>query len=319
MDRSLLERGLAVISACRRTTGDIWEAHFGAAAIAAYCFVRENGISGSLAKTIEAQAHRMVAGHLRDGQDGSSRRDGASSEMKLQFAERMIVEALDETIDELHWVGHNVIYAALSLKAMRELGGWGTEEEVGGIADLIRAFKGKIPGRSWIGFTASEVKRLPVEALRAAEPAENGRELSKLVLRELAAFRTIYRAEAHHDLIGHMLTFSHSLALLDELGCKGLFDRGLTPLFKLIAVLRTTRDLAPGEPIRLVSPVDSEPLAPASPSPWLPTEPAFWERDRRQDDWDFGHAFKFPFSFYAHVNSAGGADEAACRNFRLIL
>lgn len=33
----------------------------------------------------------------------------------------MIIKSLEHTIDELHWVGHNVIYAALSLLAMKEL------------------------------------------------------------------------------------------------------------------------------------------------------------------------------------------------------
>ena len=31
----------------------------------------------------------------------------------------MIIKSLEHTIDELHWVGHNVIYAALSLLAMK--------------------------------------------------------------------------------------------------------------------------------------------------------------------------------------------------------
>lgn len=33
----------------------------------------------------------------------------------------MIIKSLEQTIDELHWVGHNVIYASLSLLAMKEL------------------------------------------------------------------------------------------------------------------------------------------------------------------------------------------------------
>ena len=33
----------------------------------------------------------------------------------------MIIKSLEHTIDELHWVGHNVIYAALSLLAMKRI------------------------------------------------------------------------------------------------------------------------------------------------------------------------------------------------------
>ncbi len=33
MNRFLLTAGLAIISTCKKETGDIWQAHFGAAAI----------------------------------------------------------------------------------------------------------------------------------------------------------------------------------------------------------------------------------------------------------------------------------------------
>lgn len=58
---------------------------------------------------------------------------------------------MEYTIDELHWVGHNVIYAALSLLAMKELQKWGNNQAIEGITDLILSFQKTIPGRSWIG------------------------------------------------------------------------------------------------------------------------------------------------------------------------
>jgi len=314
-NRIMLASGLAILASCLKNTNDIWEAHFGAAAIAASFFIEENGLIGETAEAIVEQADRMVARHST----GDARAEEPTGRtLDALSGERIIADALAETIDGLHWVGHNVIYAAIGMKAIRELGGWGTENEIGAIADLIRAFKGKIPGRSWIGFKTSEVK-----AISPPPPGElegmNGSELSRLVLKELAKFKIIYRAEAHHDLIGHMLTFSHALVTLEELGYADLYQRGLFPLFKLIQVLRTTRDIRPGEPIRLVSPVDREPLWPAAPSSWLPTESAYWQIDRGENEWDFGHAFKFPYSFYHHVARAGGAEAAAYNNFRRIL
>lgn len=314
-NRPLLEPGLAILSACLKSTNDIWEAHFGAAAIAASFFIEENGLTGETAKAIAEQAGRMVARHpLSD----ASAEVSTGRSLEASAGERIIADALAETIDGLHWVGHNVIYAAIGMKAIRELGGWGTKQEIGGIAGLIRSFKGKIPGRSWIGFKTSEVKAM-IPPTAGEQGVMGGSELSRLVLHELASFKTIYRAEAHHDLIGHMLTFSHALVTLEELGYADLFQRGLVPLFKLIEVLKTTRDIRPDEPIRLVSPVDREPLQAAGPSPWLPTEPAYWQFDRGESEWDFGHTFKFPYSFYHHVARAGGAEEAAFDNFRRII
>lgn len=314
-DRALLEKGLTVIASSRRRTGDIWEAHFGAAAIAAYFFIAENRLEANVARKIAHEADRMVSDRLEARTESVAwdRKRGASAD------ELPIAEALEETIDGLYWVGHNAIYAAASLKAIRELDGWGEASDIEAIAGLIRSFKGKIPGRSWIGYKTSEVKALTLREEDGRAGIEDGAALSCFVLRELAAFETIYRAEAHHDLIGHMLTFSHALVTLEELGYPALFKKGLVPLFKLVHVLRASQRLRPGGSLRLHSPVDREPLAPARPANSLPTEAAFWERERSEDAWDFGHAFKFPYSFYHHVARAGGAKPAAYDNFRRIV
>ncbi|MDR4347156.1 hypothetical protein FOR87_28980, partial [Bacillus anthracis] len=128
-------------------------------------------------------------------------------------AEKMIIKSLEHTIDELHWVGHNVIYAALSLLAMKELQKWGDNQDIKGITNLILSFRKTIPGISWIGFTTKEVKQLNIKAEIEIElriPIQ----LSKFILKELSQFHIIYRAEAHHDLIGHLLTFSHAINIM---------------------------------------------------------------------------------------------------------
>lgn len=53
----------------------------------------------------------------------------------------MIIKSLEQTIDELHWVGHNVIYASLSLLAMKELQKWGDNQAIEGITTLILSFR----------------------------------------------------------------------------------------------------------------------------------------------------------------------------------
>ncbi|MDI4645701.1 hypothetical protein [Cohnella hashimotonis] len=321
-DRALLEKGLAVIASCRRRTGDIWDAHFGAAAIAAYFFIAENRLEADVARKIADQADRMVSEHLEEPA-GRCQPDRTASENKTMRSasecERAIAQALEETIDGLHWVGHNTIYAAASLKAIRELDGWAEPEDTKEMAELLRSFKGKIPGRSWIGYKTSEVKTLALPEMDGPAAIEDGAALSRAILRELTAFETIYKAEAHHDLIGHMLTFSHALVTLEELGYPDLFKRGLVPLFKLVQALRASRNIRPGDPVKLYSPVDREPLAPAQPSSSLPTESEFWDKDRSGDAWDFGHAFKFPYSFYHLIACAGGADAAAFERFRQIV
>ena len=72
------------------------------------------------------------------------------------------------------------------------------------------------------------------------------------------------------------------------------------------------------DPVRLVSSVDTLPLRPAKRSEFLPTEAAFWERDYSEADWDFGHLFKFPHSFYDHWSRVETKREAYVEKFRYI-
>ncbi|WP_313641667.1 hypothetical protein [Paenibacillus sp.] len=313
LNQSILRDGLTIISSCKKETGDIWQAHFGAAAIGSYFFVTTNNLSQELAQLVSSQAGAMAKKIL--GANGVQHRSGCDE----QTAVTTILEALDRTIDQLHWVGHNVIYSAASLLAIHELKGWGSTEDIAGITDLIRSFERTIPGRSWIGFSASEVKRMEITDADDFPTISNPNELSSLVLEQLAEFPVIYRAESHHDLIGHMLTFSHALNILFDLGHVSFFERGLQPIMKLIKVLRHSRNVKPGDSIKLVSPVDHLPLQPAARANVLPIDIKYWEKNYSEQDWDYGHVFKFSHSFYDHLRRVEQKKESYIENFRYII
>ncbi len=105
------------------------------------------------------QAKAMVECHHGGSESGATAVTRAG--IGLQEAETMILGRVDKTIGDLHWVGHAVIYSSLeSRPALHELRGWGSYEDIAGISELIHSFERTIPGRSWIGYSASEVKRL---------------------------------------------------------------------------------------------------------------------------------------------------------------
>lgn len=301
MNRYLLTEGLEIMSECKKETGDIWQAHFGAAAIGSWFFARNPSLDIEIRQQIYTQAEQMVQSVPVQENASRSYQAGDGRNVKRAEAEAAVLKALERTIDGLHWVGHNVIYSAASLSAIRELNGWGTEEQIAGIVELIASFEKTIPGRSWIGYSASEVKRLAIP-LEDGFPAIAGPEdLSAFVLEELTSFPVIYRAEAHHDLIGHLLTFSHALNVLHDLGYPDFFERGLIPLLKLAKALRASRSISDVETVKVVSPVDRLPLQPAKRSAYLPLDSEFWAEDYEQTHWDFGHVFKFAHSFYDHL------------------
>ncbi|TKI03807.1 hypothetical protein FC696_22750, partial [Bacillus wiedmannii] len=296
-NKTVLRDGLSIISQCKKQTNDIWHAHFGAAAIASYFFMKDNNMEEEINHCMYSQTKMMLNNQNLDEIIDSK------EEIDFQSAEKLIIKSMEHTIDELHWVGHNVIYAALSLLAMKELQKWGNNQAIEGITNLILSFRKTIPGRSWIGFTTKEVKQLSINDEIESE-FKNPKQLSKFILKELSQFNIIYRAEAHHDLIGHLLTFSHAINIMYDLGHRDIFQRGIRPLLKLVYVLRASQYLMPNTEINLHSPIDRLPLIESKRAHVLPTENQFWLKDYSAFDWDFGHVFKFSYSYFDHIKRA---------------
>lgn len=140
LDETYLVKGLTSIGRCKENTGDIWQAHFGSAVIAAYFFSLENRVPDKVELRIASQVDSMISRHQEAFQPVYPRgKSGAS--------DRRIAEALEGTVDRLCWVGHNVIYTSLTLKALRQVPTAATPELIEGVATLIRSFEKSIPGR----------------------------------------------------------------------------------------------------------------------------------------------------------------------------
>lgn len=311
-NKTLLKGGLSIISQCKKETNDIWHAHFGAAAIASYFFMKDNNMEEEITQSMFSQTKMMLSkqnlGEIIDKKE----------EIDFHSAEKMIIKSLEHTIDELHWVGHNVIYAALSLLAMKELQKWGDNQDIKGITNLILSFRKTIPGRSWIGFTTKEVKQLNIKD-EIENELRNPKQLSKFILKELSQFHIIYRAEAHHDLIGHLLTFSHAINIMYDLGHIDIFHRAIRPLLKLVYVLRASQNLTSNSQITLHSPIDCLPLIESKRAHVLPTEKRFWLKDYSTFDWDFGHVFKFSYSYFDHIKRAPKYKDITLEKFRFVM
>ncbi|EJV65930.1 hypothetical protein [Bacillus wiedmannii] len=311
-NKTVLRDGLSIISQCKKQTNDIWHAHFGAAAIASYFFMKDNNMEEEIAHCMYSQTKMMLnnqnLGEIIDSKE----------EIDFQSAEKMIIKSLEHTIDELHWVGHNVIYAALSLLAMKELQKWGDNQAIEGITNLILSFRKTIPGRSWIGFTTKEVKQLSINDEIESE-FKNPKQLSKFILKELSQFNIIYRAESHHDLIGHLLTFSHAINIMYDLGHIDIFHRAIRPLLKLVYVLRASQNLMPNTEINLHSPIDRLPLIESKRAHVLPTENQFWLKDYSAFNWDFGHVFKFSYSYFDHIKRVPEYKDITLDKFRFLI
>lgn len=59
-NKSLLKGGLSIISQCKKQTKDIWHAHYGAAAIASYFFMKDNNIEEEIARNMHSHTKMML-------------------------------------------------------------------------------------------------------------------------------------------------------------------------------------------------------------------------------------------------------------------
>lgn len=286
------------------------DGHWGAAVAAGCFFVEESVADAECALEVERQIALFTAIYADRFTPPIERASPAHDPVGPLLA------ALDRNIDRLCWVGHNVIYAALSLNALRRVPD--LVEAVPGVARLTALFDRSVPGRSWIGWTIQQVRDASID--ETTWPLSTPADVSRAVLEELSAFRTIFRAESHHDLIGHLLDFAQAVNLLHDLGHEDLFVRALSPLRRFIFVLRSSQDLVPGQHLAITSPLDRSPLREAPAASMDPLTAAYWRRDFARCAWDGGHVFKFPYAYYDHARRVEpDLRRRSHRNFMAIL
>jgi hypothetical protein len=308
--REYLRAGLTSLALCAERTKKWNDGHWGAAVLAGCFLVEENDIDLQCEQAVERQLSLFIKTHRERFEPrfepAPAAPDGTSP----------LVMALERNIDRLCWVGHNVIFAALSLKALRrvpELTG-----TIPGLARMTALFDRSIPGRSWIGWTVREVQDVSIDesVLSLTNPAD----VSRVVLEELSAFQTVFDAESHHDLIGHMLDFAQAVNVLHDLGYEQLFHRAVAPLRRFIVVLRSSQSLTLGQTLAITSPVDRPPLREVAAIKEDPLTALYWRRDFARRTWDGGHVFKFPYAYYDHARRVGLDVRARSRqNFMKVL
>ncbi len=282
IDDYYLEAGLITLS---RVGEHHWNGgHFGAAVIAAYYFSHEQQLGQAAGAALARQLDRMIAGHndlfLPHDRAGKGMGDVTS-----------IIAALDDNIVELHAIGHNVIFASLALKALRQRPELATPATIAGLVALVRQFYDHGPGRPFYGWP-------DILAVRV-EPADDVpayTDEATIALSALAAFSAIENVYPflHQGIVGHLLTHAHALIELARLGYGELAAKGHDAHRLYVKLSRNQPD--EGEPIPKHNNVCSVPL-----------EADYWKRDLEGSrQWLVGHVFKYTYSFYdlvRHVDS----------------
>jgi hypothetical protein len=282
----------------------LWNAHYGAAQIAAWylaCLLEPDPATRT---ALDAQVDHLRKQH-GDGfappPPGPACDDPAVD----------LMDAAEDHIDGLHLIGHNVIYLAYALRVLHDRRDLHRTDIRDTLVGLMRACVKTSRGYGWPGYSEAEAAAIELTIAERDAIDEQGVRAQLIeALREWCAFEPIYAGETHQDQVGHLLTHIHAILLLDEMGHADLARRALAPLALKRKILRRGWFWEPPQAL------------PAKvPSPHLPTEAAFWHQPLPTSDWDFGHHFKYSWSWYAlrDLFAEGGMAHRAELQFRRLI
>lgn len=189
-----------------------------------------------------------------------------------------LVRDLDAGIDSLRGSGHNIIFAVVSLKALRDVPEAATPPRIEGLRAMVRSF----------GTDRAGGARQADKASSLDLGDEKG--FVRFVFEEyLAALELYLGGRGHHGFAGHVLTIGHALIELRRMGHPETAQRGLAAYGEFLRRARAGADLG-GRRVKDPPPGFRRPL-----------DRDYWVEQlaRTPDVFVASHLVKYPWSFYA--------------------
>jgi hypothetical protein len=259
-----LKKGLAALSDAHKRG---WlEGHNGAAVLATYYFCQENALAE---RTVHALGRQIDAFIAKSPEEFPTPDPGRGSAEPAR-----IVEQLDGQIADLRAGGHDVIFASLALKALRDVPEYATPTIVDGICELLKLIVARRRPEPDTPYNQEH----PLPPYRAAE------DIAAITLQAtLRPWGDVSRVGASGVI--HWITHADAVVTLEDLGYGDLARRGYAA--QRLHINQAVTGGEGREPER--SAVD-----------WLGSE--YWESDTPRklfgDTWLAGHAFKLPYSLF---------------------
>jgi hypothetical protein len=245
------------------------DGHRGAAIIAAYYFCREVDIEDGACNIIRAMidehwTHTDLCAPL-------------PAEAPAPDLLHKITDSLERSLDGLREVGHNVIFASLALKALRQVPEAVTPSRVHNICRLIERFTLTDGVQLAEG---NDIPRLSPSPEAAAE----------LILSELLTTIRAFDGRGQ-GWSRHLLTYGRAMLDLRNLGHRDLAAKGDYAFQLFVKRIR----MGPSE--------TDKPMSEHPPTTLRPQQRAYWE-GRKDRSVGIGHVFKYPYGFYGLMELA---------------
>ena len=208
--------------------------HLGAAVVAGYLFAQEHpDLDREVYLGIERELDRIIGGEEsiwfdpeKTGVTVSDLFEPLPEERPRDELAPTIAKALSGNISKTRQSGHNVIFAAIALRALHDYPTGATASVIDGVRKLTEGFNGQGPGRGYYGKQRGWLAGSSVSLPTADDfpPYESEQAMARAVIDEL-----IRNASTHRRGFGglhHIINHAAGLAELAEFGYPDLARRG---------------------------------------------------------------------------------------------
>jgi hypothetical protein len=250
--------------------------HHGAAILAGHFFCADNELDERTTRAVGSNLDSYIAARPDEFPKPAPGEGGGDP--------TRIVETLDAQIREHRSGGHNAIYSALALRAMRDRPELATPAAVDGICRLLEVFRASSRPVS----ETAHNREHPLPAYGSAK------DVAEITLRQVLGPWNHVRATGASGVV-HWVTHAEALITLEDLGHGATARKGYDA-HRLHINFRPA-DAGGREPDRV-------------PFDWL--GPVYWESDSPHrlfgGTWLFGHAFKLPHSLFTVLKRVDDAE-----------
>lgn len=247
VDFEYLHKGLSALARAHQV--NTMAGHLGAAVIAGY-FIGEqhpdldetvcSGIEGELARVIRGES--VFSPNGKSGITAKSMFEPFPQQEPNENLIDGIAEALTKNITETRQSGHNVIFAASAVRALKDHPELATPAITDGIRQLILKFNNQTPGSGYYGEGKGRINGRLLKLDNNTEPYIDLQDMATRVLTAM-----IEHAHEHRQGFGglwHVINHAAGLAELARYGHRDMATKGLAGHFQHLRLWQSLPDLS---------------------------------------------------------------------------
>lgn len=249
VDFDYLYKGLCGLAQAHRANA--MAGHLGAAVVAGYFFGEEHHeLDERVVAAVENELDRIIHGDealwfdaKKAGVTVAELFEPLPDEQADAALIASIATALAGNIDKVRQSGHNVIFAAIAIRALHDHPEYATPAIVGGIRKLIEGFNGAVPGRGYYGKQRGWIigNKVALADDDDFAPYKDEQAMAEVVIDELIRLASV-RKQGFGGLF-HLINHATALTELSRLGYQDLARKGLAAHHQHLRLYRSLPDL----------------------------------------------------------------------------